>query len=170
MNYAECAAELGRHDEAYAVLKEIRRRAGILAGTDGFYGLKADLSQGELIRAIVLERQIEFAFEGKRFWDLRRRRMLQELNGMRRQGRLAALKMTEEEFAPYKNMETDFENEYADFFTDEIDIAGEDRVNVLNYPENYYFFPVHSEDLVTNSKLNRPWAGTTDLLTRFNRA
>ena len=155
MNYAECAAELGNNDEAYAVLKQIRARAGILAGDNGMYGLKAGLSNDGMTRAIMLERQIEFAFEGKRLWDLRRRRMLQELNGVRREGRLPALKMTEDEFAPYKNLETDFENEYDRYFTDVIEIAGEDKVYPLNYPENYYFYPVHSEDLTTNSKLEQ---------------
>ncbi|MDR0699243.1 MAG: RagB/SusD family nutrient uptake outer membrane protein [Tannerella sp.] len=155
MNLAECAAELGNNDEAYAVLKQIRARAGITAGASNMYGLKANMSKDEMTRAIILERQIEFAFEGKRLWDLRRRRMLQELNGMRREARMAALKMTEEEFAPYKNLETDFENQYDLYFIDNIEIAGEDRMNVLNFPENYYFYPVHSEDLVTNSKLEQ---------------
>ncbi|MDR0700099.1 MAG: RagB/SusD family nutrient uptake outer membrane protein [Tannerella sp.] len=155
MNYAECAAELGNNDEAYSVLKQIRARAGITAGASNMYGLKAGMSKAEMTRAIMLERQIEFAFENKRLWDLRRRRMLQELNGMRREGRLATLKMTEEEFAAYKNMETDFENQYDLYFTDVVDIAGEDRVNVLNFPENYYFYPLHSNDLVTNSKLEQ---------------
>jgi hypothetical protein len=155
MNVAECAAELDNNDEAYAVLKDIRRRAGITAGADGLYGLKAGMSKAEMTRAIMLERQIEFAFENKRLWDLRRRRMLQELNGMRREGRLATLKMTEDEFAAYKNLETDFENQYDQYFTDVVEIAGEDKVNVLNFPENYYFYPLHSDDLVTNSKLEQ---------------
>jgi hypothetical protein len=155
MNYAECAAELDNNDEAYVLLKQIRARAGITAGGNGMYGLKAGMSKNEMTRAIMLERQIEFAFEGKRFWDLRRRRMLQELNGMRREGRLAKLKMTEDEFMPYKNLETDFENEYDKYFVDEIEFAGEDKARVLNYPENYYFYPIHSEDLVTNSKLEQ---------------
>jgi hypothetical protein len=127
MNCAECAAELDKNDEAYAVLKDIRKRAGIIAGANGLYGLKANMSKTEMIRAIILERQIEFAFEGKRLWDLRRRRMLQELNGMRREGRLPTLKMTEDEFTPFKNLETDFENEYDKYFTDIIEIAGEDK-------------------------------------------
>ncbi|MDR1154752.1 MAG: RagB/SusD family nutrient uptake outer membrane protein [Bacteroidales bacterium] len=155
MNFAECAAELDKNDEAYAVLKDIRKRAGIIAGTNGLYGLKANLPKAEMTRAILFERQIEFAFENKRLWDLRRRRMLQELNGMRREGRLAILKMTEDEFAAYKNLETDFENQYNQYFTDEIEIAGEDKVNVLNFPEKYYFYPLHSDDLVTNSKLEQ---------------
>lgn len=155
INYAECAAELGKNDEAYAMLKQIRTRAGILAGDNGMYGLKANLSKTGMISAIMLERQVEFAFEGKRLWDLRRRRMLQELNGMRREGRLPALKMTENDFTPYKNLETDFENEYDQYFTDIVEIAGQDKVYPLSYPESYYFYPVHSEDLVTNSRLEQ---------------
>jgi hypothetical protein len=155
MNLAECAAELGNNDEAYAVLKDVRKRAGITAGAGSMYGLKANMSKTEMTRAIMLERQIEFAFEGKRLWDLRRRRMLQELNGMRREARMAKLKITEEEFEPFKNLDTDFENEYDKYFEDNIEIAGADAANALNFPENYYFYPVHSSDLVTNSQLKQ---------------
>ncbi|MDR2361830.1 MAG: RagB/SusD family nutrient uptake outer membrane protein [Prevotellaceae bacterium] len=155
MNLAECAAELGNNDEAYAILKDIRRRAGITAGVNDLYGLKANMSKTEMTRAIIDERRIEFAFENKRLWDLRRRRMLQELNGMRREGRLATLNMSEEDFTPYKNLGTDFENNYNLYFTDAVEIAGEDKVNALNFPENYYFYPIHSSDLVTNSKLQQ---------------
>ena len=82
MNYAECAAENGKSDEAYGVLKRIRQRAGIEAGSNGMYGLKANMSHDEMIAAIMLERKIEFAYEGKRYWDLRRRRMFaSEMNG-----------------------------------------------------------------------------------------
>jgi hypothetical protein len=155
MNLAECAAELGNNDEAYAVLKDVRKRAGIIAGANGMYGLKSNMTKAEMIRAIMDERRIEFAFEGKRLWDLRRRRMLQELNGMRREARMATLKMTDEEFEPFKNLDTDFENEYDKYFEDHIEIAGVDAANPLNFPENYYFYPVHSSDLVTNSQLKQ---------------
>lgn len=33
------------------------------------------MSYDEMIAAIMLERKIEFAYEGKRYWDLRRRRV-----------------------------------------------------------------------------------------------
>lgn len=54
------------------VLKLIRRRAGIDAGADGMYGLKAGMTQQEMREAIQLERRIELAFEGFRFFDVRR--------------------------------------------------------------------------------------------------
>jgi hypothetical protein len=74
---------------------------------------------------------------------------------MRREGRLSTLKMTEDEFAEYKNLETNFEDNYDLYFTDKIEIAGEDKVNALNFPDRYYFYPIHSGDLVTNSKLQQ---------------
>lgn len=58
--------------EVYQALKDIRKRAGIAAGTDGNYGLKAGMTQAEMRDAIRNERRIEFAFEEQRFWDLRR--------------------------------------------------------------------------------------------------
>lgn len=54
------------------VLKLIRRRAGIDAGANGMYGLKAGMTQQEMREAIQLERRIELAFEGFRFFDVRR--------------------------------------------------------------------------------------------------
>lgn len=78
LNYAECAAESGKTEEAYGVLKEIRKRAGILPGNDGMYGLATGMNSGELVKAVLFERKIEFAYEGKRYWDLRRRRLLRK--------------------------------------------------------------------------------------------
>lgn len=76
LNLAECAAEIGNHDtEAVSLLKDIRKRAGITPNDDGMYGLKQGLTGDALINAIMLERRIELAFEGKRFWDMRRRMM-----------------------------------------------------------------------------------------------
>jgi hypothetical protein len=56
----------------YPLLKAIRKRAGIEAGNDGMYGLKANMTQAEMSEAIRLERRIELAFEGQRFFDVRR--------------------------------------------------------------------------------------------------
>jgi len=55
-------------------LIDIRKRAGIAAGTDGLYGLDAAISgdRAKLFAAILYERQIELAYEGKRFDDMRR--------------------------------------------------------------------------------------------------
>ena len=94
MNYAECAAELDKLDEAYAILKQIRERAGIIPGENSMYGLKQNMSKKDMLAAIMLERKIEFAFEGKRYWDLRRRRLFaSELNGTKRHGKLPKLRV-----------------------------------------------------------------------------
>lgn len=56
----------------YSCLKAIRNRAGILAGTDGMFGIKAGMSKTEMRTFIQNERRIELAFEEQRFWDVRR--------------------------------------------------------------------------------------------------
>ena len=59
-------------NEAVEILKRIRARAGY--SSDNNYGLPANLSgdQAACMAAILYERQIEFAYEGKRFEDMRR--------------------------------------------------------------------------------------------------
>jgi len=74
LNFAEAACGAGHPDDAIQVLKDIRKRASLPAGADGLYGLASDLAtnRGKLFSAILYERQIEFAYEGKRFDDMRR--------------------------------------------------------------------------------------------------
>jgi starch-binding outer membrane protein, SusD/RagB family len=79
LNLAEAAAMSGNPDDAFAALREIRSRAGIEAGTDGNYGLDVSLRDGALAEAVLYERQIELAWEGKRFWDLRRWKLFESL-------------------------------------------------------------------------------------------
>ncbi len=56
----------------YEVLKLLRKRAGIEPGDDGMYGIKQNMTYDEMKEAIRLERRIELAFEGHRFFDVRR--------------------------------------------------------------------------------------------------
>ena len=82
LNYAEAANEYygpdhedildGHVVSPYEVLKTLRERAGIEPGDDGMYGLKKNMSYEEMQEAIRLERRIELAFEGHRFFDVRR--------------------------------------------------------------------------------------------------
>jgi hypothetical protein len=76
LNYAEAATEwhapANPPDEVYEALKLIRDRAGIYAGNNGMYGLKENMTAGEMREAIRNERRIELAFEGHRFFDVRR--------------------------------------------------------------------------------------------------
>ncbi|NDW12205.1 RagB/SusD family nutrient uptake outer membrane protein [Bacteroides sp. 214] len=72
LNYAEAACGAGHLSEAVEQLRKIRERAGYTSETN--YGLQADLTSNEAacMSAIIYERQIELAYEGKRFDDLRR--------------------------------------------------------------------------------------------------
>ena len=77
MNYAECAAELGKNDEAYTILKQIRNRAGMPNMDKSVYNTQEKVR--ELYRR---ERRVELAFEGKRYHDIRRWGIGQEtMNG-----------------------------------------------------------------------------------------
>lgn len=82
INYAECANEIGNMTLAKDMVRQLRVRAGIKAGTSD-YGL-ALVGGGETAKMrdlIMNERMIEFAFEGKRYHDLRRTRRMHLLEG-----------------------------------------------------------------------------------------
>lgn len=82
LNYAEAVNEYygpnysetigGKELSPMAVLRLLRERAGIEAGADGNYGLAANMDQAAMREAIRLERRIELACEGHRFFDVRR--------------------------------------------------------------------------------------------------
>lgn len=70
LNFAEAACGAGHNDEAIDALKQIRQRVGYT----GDCGLDASLAsdRAKLFGAVLYERQIELAYEGKRFDDCRR--------------------------------------------------------------------------------------------------
>lgn len=79
LDYAEASNELnGPTDSVYLSLELIRKRAGISPGTTldvagrPSYGLAAGMSQAQMRTAIQNERRIELAYEGHRFFDVRR--------------------------------------------------------------------------------------------------
>ncbi|HLT87200.1 MAG TPA: RagB/SusD family nutrient uptake outer membrane protein [Sphingobacterium sp.] len=98
LNLAECAIGINRLNEGLEGIMAIRERAGI-ENNDGSFGL-ADVAgdRNKLFKAILDERKVEFAYEGKRFNDLRRWMLfdnatgkntqlgIPELNGTRRTG------------------------------------------------------------------------------------
>ncbi|MFD1771976.1 RagB/SusD family nutrient uptake outer membrane protein [Sphingobacterium suaedae] len=82
LNLAESAIGVGKLGEGLEGLKSIRERAGI-ENKDGAFGL-ADVtgSRDKLFKAILDERKVEFAYEGKRFYDLRRWMLFDNATGM----------------------------------------------------------------------------------------
>jgi hypothetical protein len=88
LGHAEAENEVnGATSDVYNDMISIRKRAGIAAGGNGLYGLKAGMTKDEMRNAIHNERRIEFAFEESRYWDIRRWKtanvvMNQPLQGM----------------------------------------------------------------------------------------
>ncbi|WP_293309720.1 RagB/SusD family nutrient uptake outer membrane protein [Pedobacter sp. UBA5917] len=80
LNYADCLNETGNVAGAKDLVRQIRVRAGVVAG-DADYGLGLAGSTATLRTLILGERQIEFAFENKRNADLRRSRTMHLLTG-----------------------------------------------------------------------------------------
>lgn len=72
LNYAEASNEAGNTSIAYDQLRAIRKRAGIAAGTDGNYGIAANLSKEDMRKVLQNERRVELAIEEHRYWDVRR--------------------------------------------------------------------------------------------------
>lgn len=82
LNYAEAVNEYygPNHKDVfgdqeinpYIVLRKIRECAGIQPGVDNTYGIENNMTQDEMTEAIRLERRLDLAFEGHRFFDVRR--------------------------------------------------------------------------------------------------
>ncbi|WP_443939422.1 RagB/SusD family nutrient uptake outer membrane protein [Pedobacter sp. MW01-1-1] len=82
LNYADCLNETGDLAGAKNMVRQIRVRAGIVAGSgSNDYGLGPVTSMSAMRTLILNERMIEFAFENKRNSDLRRSRTMHLLNG-----------------------------------------------------------------------------------------
>lgn len=168
LNYAESANEIGQTSAAYPELIAVRQRAGIDPGTDGLYGLKPGMTQDEMRHAIMFERRIEFAFEGKRYWDIRRRRLFEtDLNGTRRHGYTVELKIPEQQWDQIRSSNTSqsmlnlLDQHYTDYFKNEVNLL--DTKFSINWKPEYYFFAIPSKYLQLDSKLEQTdgWPGGT---------
>lgn len=165
MNYGECANEIGKTDEALNVLYQIRERAGIPAGTS-HYGITAT-SQSEVREAYVDERFIEFAYEGKRWKDLRRWKRFDILNRMKYRSILYPVIKNNADVATF-----DWTSDMTDakvrklFRFDYIENIDNMDDHFFNLDEKYMFYPIHKEVMDRNSKIeqNVAWGGTFDPL------
>lgn len=96
LNLAESAIGINQLAEGKALIGKIRERAGVESAEN--YGLDVAVTRDQLFGAVINERKVEFAYENKRFWDLRRWLLFNNdfgtctrlgqtpIEGMRRQG------------------------------------------------------------------------------------
>ncbi|MGD6027729.1 RagB/SusD family nutrient uptake outer membrane protein, partial [Xanthomonas citri pv. citri] len=142
---------------ALTVLKQIRQRAKIEAGDDGLYGLTANMTREQMRDAIYQERYLEFTFEGKRFWDLRRARRLSQINGKVKHGLMAQLKSG---LDPTDRTRVFLPTDFT-YTVSELIINGPKSMVT---PDSYYFFPISQGEIEKNPKLqqNKDWGGTFD--------
>jgi hypothetical protein len=170
LNYAETANEIGNTQIGYDMLTAIRKRAGIDAGANNLYGLKTGMTQSEMRKAILDERLLEFAFEGKREQDLRRRRLYASLlNGKKRTGYDVSLikfdGKPQDFFTAYATGTINLKTNYFDYFKEtEMPI---DLTNTINFKDEYYFYAIPQIHLQKNPSLQQTkgWeSGTFDPL------
>lgn len=174
MNLAEAACETDRQSEAIDLIGQIRARAGIDAGGNGLYGLESSYNKEDLLELIIKERFIEFAFENKRFWDMRRWKMYTndlgntpKLNGSQRLYLSIGIVYPAGVITPpqkenYKNntlkenrSSIDIDNDYTSYFKDEIRPVVGDATNVIDVPEKYDFFGVPTNILNRSSSIKQ---------------
>jgi hypothetical protein len=154
LNLAECANETGRLTEAKDMVRDIRKRAGIIAGTFD-YGLSIATDIVSMRSLILNERQIEFLMEGKRNFDLRRTRNF-DLMTARQSYKVAPkppyyagvgttagrIYLDMANAAGTKPRDTANLNNpavYTAMFNAPV-IASLEGSNVINIPSNYYFY------------------------------
>ena len=168
LNLAEAANEIGNTAEAYPILTAIRARAGIDPGAGNLYGLQPGMDKNQMRTAIRLERQIELAYESKRFWDLRRWRAFEStLNGKRRHGHTVSLKVTKAQWDALKSSMTPqqlveyLQTNYTTYF--QHTVKNTDTQFDIAWKQEYYFFAIPSRHLQLNSNLEQTkgWAGGT---------
>ncbi len=154
LNLAECANETGRMAEAKDRVRQIRQRAGIVAGSFD-YGLDAAADITSMRSLILNERQIEFAMEGKRYFDLRRTRNLNMISARQSfkmapkppyyagtgsvVGRIYLDMANAAGTKPRDTANLNNQSVYTAIFNTPV-IASLEGSNVINIPSNYYFY------------------------------
>jgi len=154
MNYGEAANELGKSNEALQVLYAIRQRANIAAGT-GNYGITAS-AQTDIRQAYMDERFVEFAFEGKRWDDIRRWKRFDLLRGKQRHGLAITLKAGQTDPAPMDDINAVYNRfDYTVISTDKADLSIPDKMYLYGLP---YSFLSRNPKLVQTTT----WGGAFD--------
>jgi len=184
LNYAECANAIGNMAECQGLVATLRARAGITAGNTN-YGLNSITSQAQMTSLLLTEREVEFAMEGKRTDDLRRTRMFDKLTGTQRlayrwtvnlpyvagavptSGAVAGRTYIDVYDASggrvCDTINVNNRAEYAKFFSTATASIEPATTPVINYPTNYYFYPLPQNFISTSSVIQQTvgWPGGT---------
>lgn len=164
MNYGECANEIGKSSESLQVLYDIRKRAGIESSTN--YGITAS-NKDDIREAYITERYIEFAYENKRWNDLRRWKRFDILNEIRYRSSLYPII---EDYSIVQSGNFDWTKDMFDpevrklFRFEYIEcLDGDKNVYRFNLSMSHWFYPINKKDMDRNSKLeqNNEWDGGT---------
>lgn len=158
LNLAEAANETGHTADAISLIIQIRQRAGILPGT-GNYGVVAT-SRDNVRKLIYNERFVEFAFEGQRFWDLKRGRLLTGLSGQVQQGVASTLKPQNLPVDQAKKDAFGYVSEDFNYTIAPILKAAASSVT-FSIADKYYFAPIPLTQLQKNPNLKQTngWDG-----------
>lgn len=164
MNYGECANETGKTTEAIDVLKKIRARAGVTGVNNGITAT----TQAQIRDTYIKERFAEFAFEGKRFPDLRRLKRFDILNALgARQG--FKIVITDNALLTGFDWTQDMSNpatraKFKLVHMPSIDLNA--TTYKFNLDLNHWFYPINKTDIDRNAKIeqNNEWGGTFDPL------
>ena len=177
LNLAEAANETGHSDDAKNLIIQIRQRAHVDAGS-GNYGLDPLVGSDyqTTLNAIMKERQIEFAYEGKRFWDLRRRRMFSVLNNygtlhaygpyfnssvassqygidVTQSNSGIAFQLSNLLVNPSPNFDSDaYLKAITNYVMEPIDNSATNQISI---PDSYYFGPIDPQYILQNKNLEQ---------------
>jgi hypothetical protein len=183
LNYAESSFyATGSLTECETFIAKLRARAGIASANN--YGL-AGVTVAQMPGILLTEREVEFAMENKRNDDLRRTRTFDKLTGTTRKAYRWAVN------SPYvagaiptggpaagktyidvpdasggrvaDTINVNNSATYAKFFTGSIVSIEPATTPVINYPVNYYFYPLPANFISSGSAILQTagWPGGT---------
>jgi hypothetical protein len=177
MNLAECANETGNLTEAKDMVRMIRQRAGIVAGSYD-YGLSIATDAASMRTLLLNERQVEFAMEGMRNFDLRRTRNLHLITtryGYKPvpkppyyagtgsvAGRIYLDMVNSSGFKPRDTANLNNISVYTAMFVTPVVLTNLEGSNTISIPEKYYVYPL--PNLFTQTpgiEQTNGWAGGT---------
>jgi hypothetical protein len=183
LNYAESSFyATGSLTECETFIAKLRARAGINSANN--YGL-ANVTTAQMPGILLTEREVEFAMENKRNDDLRRTRTFDKLTGTQRlayrwtvnspyvagalpTGGAVAGKIYIDVPDASGGRVADTINvnnpaTYAKFFTGSVVSIEPATTPVINYPTNYYFYPLPSNFISSGSAILQTvgWPGGT---------